>query len=65
MLVFDQKHFEVTGVYTLIDPEDGVSFTFADALEAKEFIDAYYSNNLAAIFAYTARRYVEGLRHAR
>lgn len=52
MLVFDQQQFEATGVYTLTAPDKAESYTFKDAIAAKLFVDAYYRNLVAAIFAY-------------
>jgi len=50
MLVFDQKHYEYTGVYTLTDGNE--SFTFFTVNDMKRFIRSYYRNKRLAITSY-------------
>lgn len=55
MLIFDSELFENTGTYHLEEPR-GYVFSFDDALETKEFCDAYHRNREAAIFGYIAMK---------
>ena len=54
LLVFDQDQYEITGVYTLCTPNKQYSYTFEDALDAKNFVDYYTAAPFNAIFAYEA-----------
>lgn len=55
MLVFEQAHHEATGVYCLSTPDGQNAFTFEEALDAKTFVDHYFRNPVAAMFAYELR----------
>lgn len=59
LLIFDQEHFKVTGVYTFVEKAKGRKidrfYSFRSALEAKEFVDMYWINETAARFAYYTR----------
>ena len=52
MLIFDQKHFESTGLYMLYTPDRQEFYVFDNAVEAKQFIDGYYENKTCAQFGY-------------
>lgn len=56
MLLFEQAHYEATGVYVLSTPKGDQAFCFDSAIDAKCFVDFYYKNPIAAIFAYHSQQ---------
>lgn len=54
-LLFDVKYDQCDGVYTLISTFSPDEYYFDSVLEAKAFIDAFYSNPVAAMFGYKGR----------
>lgn len=61
LLIFDQNHYEATGVYTLVSSDYKTFYSFRIALKAKAFVDDYYTNKFAAIRAYQIS--LEGKNH--
>jgi len=54
VLALDTAHFRATGFYTLYNKPLGISFTFSDLSTLGAFLEFYYRNPVAAIFAYHA-----------
>ena len=52
LLVFDRMQYLTTGLYTFVTSDRQMSFTFDNVMAAKVFVDKFYENRIAAIFAY-------------
>lgn len=51
LLAFDQEQYQVTNTYTLT-ANDGQSFTFDTVAETLDFLNYYFTNPIATVFAY-------------
>lgn len=52
LLVYDREQYLTTGVTTWVTSDKQMSFTFSGHKEQESFINAFYRNRMAAMFAY-------------